>query len=383
MPDQLQETSARGVVLVVPAEVIGQAAYTLGEKRYLHFRGAGVPRLRLVLSDDALLGRCVQHVPSRGTLSSVRSFFCSHTSIHHPVLMGRGGRSQDRAPPARNARGYHRWVRCHSIGGQPAGVHWYRPLPAIRSPGTSCPLSAYPSICSKPSSGPHWLGFSACSPGCCRSRARAVRRPPHRRLPPKRRPPSRRPPGRPVAPLQGQPQRLFLTRHRKLQLRQQRPLPLQPPQTQRKPRRLSRRLASRLSAAAPITRARSRKAASRYVGVASTLQIPRMSLDRSISARHLPRMENASRSSAAERFTPVRSERTVQLSAGAPRQGTAPGDVATLGMARRFRPKTRSSSPSAAGPGTPADCATTGRPSAGGPTTTVNRPLLRMSGSFP
>ena len=67
LPDQLQETSARGVVFVVPAEVIGQAAYTLGEKRYLHFRGAGVARLRLVLSDDALLGSCIQHVPSRGT----------------------------------------------------------------------------------------------------------------------------------------------------------------------------------------------------------------------------------------------------------------------------------------------------------------------------
>ena len=67
LPDQLQKTSARGVVFVVPAEVIGKAAYTLGEKRYLHFRGAGVSRLRLVLSDDALLGSCIQHVPSRGT----------------------------------------------------------------------------------------------------------------------------------------------------------------------------------------------------------------------------------------------------------------------------------------------------------------------------
>ena len=67
LPDQLQETSARGMVFVVPAEVIGQAANTLGEKRYLHFRGAGVARLALVLSDDALLGGCVQHVPSRGT----------------------------------------------------------------------------------------------------------------------------------------------------------------------------------------------------------------------------------------------------------------------------------------------------------------------------
>lgn len=67
LPDQLQKTSARGVVFVVPAEVIGKAANTLGEKCYLHFRGAGVSRLRLVLSDDALLGSCVQHIPSRGT----------------------------------------------------------------------------------------------------------------------------------------------------------------------------------------------------------------------------------------------------------------------------------------------------------------------------
>ena len=52
---QLQQTSARGAVLAIPAEVIGQAGNTLVEKRYLHFRGAGVARLALVLSADGSL----------------------------------------------------------------------------------------------------------------------------------------------------------------------------------------------------------------------------------------------------------------------------------------------------------------------------------------
>ena len=122
MPDQFQETSARGVVFVVPAEVIGQAANTLGEKRHLHFRGAGVARLALVLSDDALLGGCVQHVSVPRDSIVCPLFLCSDASIHHSAPMGRGAGSRrveipfcplqsaaftPRRPPPRATNGLH------------------------------------------------------------------------------------------------------------------------------------------------------------------------------------------------------------------------------------------------------------------------------------
>ena len=60
LADQLQETTARVMVLRVGLEVLREVVDALAEKRDLNFRGPGVAVVGLVIADDAALAVLVQ-----------------------------------------------------------------------------------------------------------------------------------------------------------------------------------------------------------------------------------------------------------------------------------------------------------------------------------
>ena len=97
LADQLQQTSTRGMVLVVLAEVIGQPAYALRKEGHLHFGRACIARLVCEVSDDLLFGGAIQHVPA-GPSRSFSALFCCRPLYTGPRRRGTGRARGPRVP---------------------------------------------------------------------------------------------------------------------------------------------------------------------------------------------------------------------------------------------------------------------------------------------
>src|SRR5262249_6714351 len=69
LADELQEAAARGVVLLVRLEVLGEVRDPLAEERDLHLGRAGVALVRRVLLDDGGLLEGVEHGNDLGPAS--------------------------------------------------------------------------------------------------------------------------------------------------------------------------------------------------------------------------------------------------------------------------------------------------------------------------
>ena len=61
MTNQLQETSAGSLIMLVDSEMLGEPIYAVGDYRYLDLGGPCVPLLGLVILDYCLFCRCIQY----------------------------------------------------------------------------------------------------------------------------------------------------------------------------------------------------------------------------------------------------------------------------------------------------------------------------------